>query len=319
MFRYALNRLALFIPTLLLASVAVFIIMRALPGDVTAAVLGGEGEALTPELVESVRKELGLDAPLPVQYANWLASMAGPQFGGRSLATGETIGAMVARQLPLTFKLAAYATTIAVLLAVPLGVAAALYRGRWPDLSARLVSVTGAAIPGFWLALVALLLLVVYFRWSPPLIYTHLWQNPTEHLQIMALPALVLAWEYGAHLTRLTRAGMLQAMQQDYIQAAKSKGVSQSRIVLKHALRNSLIPVITVAGLHFGTLLGGAVILEYIFGLPGIGRGLVDAVIARDYPVVQSLAMLLVTLVLLINLIIDLLYGLVDPRISYVD
>jgi peptide/nickel transport system permease protein len=317
--RYLVRRLLLFFPTLLLASLAVFVIMRALPGDVTAAILGGEGEALRPELVATLREELGLDDPLAVQYGRWLWSMVNGEFGGHSLATREPIQVIVARALPVTLQLTLYAALLAIIIAIPLGVAAARYEGRWIDTLARLLSVAGGAVPGFWIALVALLLLVLYFRWSPPLVYAHLWQNPLDHLQMMALPALVLAWELSAHLTRLTRAGMLEALQRDYVRTARGKGLGQGVVLLRHALRNALVPVITVAGLYLGGLLSGAVVLETIFGLPGLGRGIVQAVIARDYPVVQSLSLLLVALVLVINLLIDVLYALADPRISYAD
>lgn len=317
--RYIVKRLLLFVPTLLLASLVVFVIMRALPGDITAAMLGGGGEALRPELVESLRDEMGLNDPLAVQYVRWIVSMASGELGGRSLETREPIAAMVARQLPVTLHLAFYAALLAVVVSIPLGVLAAMYPNRWPDTLVRTFGVAGGAFPGFWLALLALLAVVYYFRWSPPLIYFHLWEDPKEHLQIMAIPVLVLAWGYSADLIRMTRSGMLEALQQDYVRTAHAKGLGRSAVVLRHGLRTALIPVVTVAGLHLGGLLSGAVILEYIFGLPGLGRGIVQAVIARDYPVVQSLSLLLVGLVLLINLLIDVLYVFLDPRISYRD
>ncbi len=315
---YLIKRLALFVPTVLLASCLVFVVMRALPGDVTAAILGGQGEALRPEFVAAVREELGLDDPLLVQYGRWLWSMATGEFGGRSLALREPIAELVARALPVTLQLTLYTVLLAVVIFVPLGVVAALQRGRWVDALVRFLVVAGSALPEFWLALLALLLLVHFFAWSPPIVYANLWQHPAEHVQMMVLPALVLAWAYGAHLLRTARAGMLEALRQDFVRTARSKGLSQLSIVA-HALRPTLIPVLTVAGLQLGTLLGGAVVLEAIFGLPGLGRGLVQAVVARDYPVVQSFAFLLVLLALTINLFIDLLYALIDPRISYVD
>lgn len=313
--RYALRRLALFPPTLLLVSIVVFVVMRALPGDVTAAILGGEGEALQPEVAASIREELGLDDPLPVQYGRWVWSMVNGELGGSSLETGEPIAAMVARQLPVTLQLAAYSAALAVLVSLPLGVVAARYRGRLPDLLTRLTSVAGGALPGFWVAVLALLLAVMVFGWSPPLVYHHLWERPGEHLEMMAIPVMVLAWGYSAHLTRVTRAGLLDALGADYVRTARSKGLSDAAVVVRHALRTTMIPLITVAGLHLGGLLSGAVILEHIFGIPGMGRGLVGAVAARDYPVVQSLSMLLVALVLVINLLVDFLYSRADPRI----
>lgn len=291
--------------------------MRALPGDVAAAVLGGEGEALRPEVVAAIRDELGLDDPLAVQYGRWVWSLVGGELGGRSLQTGEPIAAQVGRQLPVTLHLTLYSALLAIVVSVPLGVAAARHRGRAPDVTARLLGVAGSSVPGFWVAVVALLMLVLYFRWSPPLVYAHLWHDPAQNLQIMAIPALVLAWGFGAHLTRVTRAGVLEALGQNHVFTARAKGVPPDRILVNHALRTTWIPVITVAGTQIGALLGGAVILETVFGLPGLGRGLVEAVVARDYPVVQSLSVLLVALVLLINLVIDLVYAYADPRIQY--
>lgn len=291
--------------------------MRALPGDITGVTLGGQGESLDPELVTALRQELGLDEPIHVQYAQWVWSMVNGEFGGRSLESREPIAALLARQVPVTAHLALYALVLSVCVSIPLGVLAASHRGRWLDSLVQSLSVIGGAVPGFWLALLVLLGLVLLFRWSPPLIYTHLWENPVEHLQLMAIPAGVLAWGFSADLTRLTRAGMVEAYQQDYIRTAYAKGLSSTAVLWRHALRTSLLPVITVAGLQLGGLLGGAVVLEYIFGIPGVGRGLVRAVIARDYSVVQSFAMLLITCALAINLLIDVLYARYDPRIHY--
>lgn len=314
--RYVMKRLILVVPTLLLASLVVFAALRVLPGDVTAAILGGEGEALRPELVAALRAELGLDDPLIVQYGRWLASLGSGEFGGRSLATREPIAQMVARALPVTLHLTLYATLIATVVAIPLGVLAAHYRGRWPDGLVRVLGTLASALPEFWLALVVLLGLVLFLGWSPPLVYAPLWQDPAVHLQMMALPAVVLGWAFGAHLLRMTRAGVIAALHQEFMRTARAKGLGQAAL-LRQALRVSLIPVLTVAALQLGTLLGGAVVLEAIFGLPGVGRALVQAVIARDYPVVQTLACVLAFLALVINLMIDLAYAALDPRVTY--
>jgi len=317
--RYIFKRLLLFIPTLILASLVVFVVMRALPGDVTAAILGGEGEALDPAIVGALRKELGLDDPLYVQYARWAWSMASGELGGRSLATGEPLTQLVARQLPITIQLTLYTLTIAILIAVPLGTAAAARHNRWPDTAVRIVSVLGSAVPGFWVALLALLGLVYGLRWYPPLVYIPFTESPGEHLQLMALPALVLGWGYGAHLARITRAQTIEALGQDYVRTARAKGVSGAGVLVRHALRTALIPVVTAAGLNIGGLLSGAAVLENLFGIPGMGRGIVQAVIARDYPVVQSLAVITVFVVLAVNLMIDLIYAYLDPRVSLDD
>ncbi len=314
---YLLKRVLLFLPTLVLASMLIFVIVRALPGDVTGVLLGGEGEALRPELVTALRAELGLDEPLVVQYLQWLGSVLSGEFGGRSLATREPIADVVARALPVTATLSLYALLLAIAGAVPLGAWAASRAGSVPDLLVRSSSLLGVALPGFWVALLALLALVQALNWSPPLVYYALWRRPLEHLEIMALPALVLAWELGAHLTRVTRAATLEALGQDHVRTAVGKGLSRSAVLFRHALRSALVPVLTVLGVHLGALLGGVVVLESVFGLPGLGRALVDAVVGRDYPVVQGLALLFVALALLANLVMDLLYAYLDPRISY--
>ncbi len=315
--RYVARRLLLFIPTLVVASLCVFGVMRALPGDITAATLGGQGEALDPELVAALRAELGLDDPIGLQYVRWAWSMVNGEFGGRSLESRQPIATILARQLPVTMHLTLYAAILAVCFSIPLGMLAALRRGRWPDRLVQALSVVGGALPGFWLALLVLLGLVYYARWSPPLIYAHWWQSPLEHFQLMAVPVLVLAWGFSADLTRVTRASMVEALQREHVRTAYAKGLSGASVLWRHALRTALLPVITVAGLHLGGLLGGAVILEYIFGIPGIGRGLVEAVGSRDYTVVQSYATLLITFALAVNLLIDVLYVRLDPRIRY--
>jgi peptide/nickel transport system permease protein len=313
---YATRRVLLVVPTLLLASLLVFAVMRVLPGDVTGAILGGEGEALRPEVVEALRSELGLDAPLPLQYVRWIGSLAAGD-GGRSLVTRESVADLIARQLPVTLLLALYAFALALLVAVPLGALAAQRAGSGLDLAVRGLAVAGAALPGFWLALLALLAVVTLLRWSPPLAYLPPTVRPLEHLEIMAIPALVLAFELGAHLLRTTRAGTLEALGQDHVRTAVAKGVSPLGVTLRHALRTASLGVVTVAGAQVGTLVGGAVVLEAVFGLPGLGRGLVTAVVTRDYPVVQGLALVLVAVVLAVNLVVDLLYALLDPRIRY--
>ena len=313
---YIGKRLFLFLPTLVIASLVVFVVMRALPGDVIGAILGGEGEALDPAIVAALRKELGLDDPLHVQYARWAWSMLKGEFGGRSLATGEALSTLVARQVPITLQLSSYALAIAVLTAVPLGAAAAARHNRWPDAAVRVTAMLGSTVPGFWIAYLLLLAFVYGFRWYPPLVYVPVAQNPVEHFQLMILPAIVLGWGYGAHLARITRVQTIEALGQDYVRTARAKGVSGTGVLVRHALRSALVPVVTAAGLNLGGLFGGAAVLENVFGIPGMGRGLVQAVMARDYPVVQSLAVISVLIVLTVNLIIDLALAYLDPRVT---
>ncbi len=308
----------LFVPTLLIASLTIFGLMRVLPGDVAAVIAGtadSEAGAQAEEL-EIIREQLGLNDPLPIQYGRWIWSMVNGSFGGESLWDGEELKDVIGRRLPVTLQLALYTVLIS-LLAIPLGILAALNRDRWPDYVIRVTTIAGHAMPNFWIALVLLLVLVLYFSWTPPLIYDNFWENPGLHMQKMVWPALTLAWGYSSYVTRVVRSNVLEVMPQDYIRTARSKGLSSSIVVSRHVLRNALIPVITLAGLQLAALLSGTVILESIFGLPGIGQGIVMGAQTRDYPVVQSLAMLLVFLMLSVNLVVDLVYGLIDPRISY--
>jgi peptide/nickel transport system permease protein len=316
--QYILRRLLLFIPTLLLASLATFLILRALPGDVALVILGGEANTPTSvEQLEAYRVTLGLRDPLPVQYGRWMVSLVDGEFGGKSLADGEPIGSIIARRLPVTLQLAFYALVISMIVSIPLGIAAAVHQNKWQDYAVRVVTLSGHALPNFWLALVLLLVLSVVFTWSPPVFYKNLWEDPVLHLEKAVWPALILAWGFSANITRITRSNMLEVLNQDYVRTARAKGLVERLIVSRHALQNALIPVLTLAGLQLAGLLGGTVVLESIFGMPGIGQGIVLATNSRDYPVIQTLAMLLVLMMLALNLVVDLCYAAIDPRISY--
>ncbi len=290
--------------------------MRTLPGDIVGWILSGGGEAVhSAEVREALRNELGLNDPFALQYLRWAYSMLTGGFGGKSLANGQQISDMVARQFPVTLLLASYASVLSVVIAVPLAAISALRWNRWPDYLVRLVTIPGQAIPNFLLALLFLLGLVMIFRWSPPIVYTNPWEDSWNHVQIVFLPVLLLAWESSSHITRVTRVHILEVMNEDYILLARAKGLPEQHVVLSHALRNALVPTITILGLQFGTLLSGTLILESIFGLPGLGRGLIQAALVRDFPVIQTLVTILVFLILTLNLIIDVMYGILDPRI----
>ena len=315
MYRYIAWRLALIVPTVLGASILVFVVMRVLPGDIVTAIIGDV--PVSAEAREALQEELGLNDPLPVQYGRWLLSMVSGEFGGRSYESREPIRSIIARQLPTTLLLTGYTVLLSIFVSLPLGVLAALWSNRWPDRVVRVGTLGGVALPNLWVALLVILGLLVFFGWSPPIIYTTPWSDPWNHASMIVWPALILAWEYSSHLVRVTRSSMLEALSQTYITTARSKGLPESAVVVRHALRNALIPAITMLGLQFGSLLSGALILETIFGLPGIGRGLVQAALARDYPVIQSLASLLVFLSLVVNLVVDTTYARIDPRISH--
>jgi len=316
--RYIARRIVLFVPTLLIASLVIFGIMRFLPGDVALVILSADSsEVVREESLNRLREILGLNDPLPVQYGTWLWSMVSGGFGGSSLVSNEPISEIIARRLPITLQLAIYTITISVLIAVPLGVLAALHQDKWPDYLARVFTISGLALPNFWVALLLLLVLISIFSWAPPVFYTNLWEDPWTHIQIVIWPALILAWQYTSYISRVTRSSMLEALRQDYVRTAHSKGLANRTVVWRHTLRNALIPTVTISGTYLGSLLSGTVILETIFGIPGIGQGVVKAAQVRDYPVMQSLAMLLVLVALGLNLIIDLIYVVVDPRIRY--
>lgn len=313
--RYIAWRLALIVPTVLAASIVVFVVMRVLPGDIVGVIIGDV--PVSAEAREALQEELGLNDPLPVQYGRWLGSMVNGEFGGRSLENREPIRSIIGRQLPVTLLLTGYTVVLSIFVSLPLGALAAVWSNRWPDHVVRVTTLGGLALPNLWVALLVILGLLLFFRWSPPIIYTIPWSDPWNHIQMMAWPVLILAWEHSSHLVRVTRSSMMEALSQVYITTARSKGLPESTVVLRHALRNALIPAVTMLGLQFGSLLSGAIILETIFGLPGIGRGLVQAALARDYPVIQSLASLLVLLSLVVNLVVDTTYTLIDPRISH--
>ena len=315
---YLARRVLLFIPTLLLASLGVFLLMRVLPGDVAVVIVGGEGaDPNAVQQLDRIRDQLGLKEPLPVQYGRWLIAMVDGEFGGKSLVSQEPLANIIGRRFPVTLLLASYAIALSVLVSIPLGIIAAVHQNRWPDYVVRILTIAGNAIPNFWLALVLLLVLVVFFAWGPPVYYKSPLEDPSTHFQKALWPALVLAWGFSANITRVTRASMLEVLRQDYVRTARSKGLEEHAVLWRHALRNALIPVITLAGLQLAGLLSGTVILEAIFGMPGVGEGMLLAIRARDYPVVQSIAMLLVFLMLALNLVTDFLYAFIDPRISY--
>ena len=240
-------RLALIIPTLLAASVVIFVVMRALPGDVALVILGGSGDTVVnPEVREALEEELGLNDPLVVQYGRWLWSMVSGEFGGRSLETREPIRSIVGRQLPVTALLTGYTILLSVVVSLPLGVLAAARSNRLSDYVVRLMTLGGLAIPSLWVALLTILCLLIFFRWSPPLVYAAPWSDPWVHLQKMVWPAAILAWEQSSHLVRVTRSSVLEALNQTYITTARGKGLPERSIVLQHALPNALVPAVTM-------------------------------------------------------------------------
>ena len=318
MHQYIARRVVLFVPTMLLVSILVFVFMRILPGDPALLILAGPGGqgGFTEEQLAKVRHELGTDRALPVQYGNWIWDLLHGDFG-TSYFYRTPIVKQLELRIPVTLELTALAMLISFVLAVPLGVLSALTQDTALDYIARLISFIGIAIPTFVVGLVTVYLLVRIFNWLPPLAYTHPWEDLGTNLQQLIFPAITLALFMMALIARVTRSSMLEVLREDYIRTARAKGLRERRVLFLHALQNSFLPIITIAGWGFGVMLGGAVIIESIFLLPGMGRFLLESISQRDYPVIQAEVLVLAGMVLLLNLIIDLLYAWLDPRIRF--
>jgi peptide/nickel transport system permease protein len=315
---YILKRLLLMVPTLLGVATIVFLIMRVIPGDVALLILGGDdgGGQIDPKALAAVRQQLGLDQPLIVQFGTWLWGVLQFDFG-KSLWTGQPIVNELAIRLPLSLQLALMATFVSVLIAIPLGTLAAVRQDTWVDYAVRVVSIGGLAIPSFWIGILCILFLVIYFGWGPPLEFMPLWVDPWVNLQMMVWPVVTVGYRYAAVTTRMTRSTVLEVLREDYIRTAWAKGLRERAVVVRHALKNSMLPVITLIGTEFAFLIGGLVVTETVFTLNGIGRFVVEAVAHRDYPVVQALVFLTAFGFVMVNLLVDLTYAWFDPRIRY--
>jgi peptide/nickel transport system permease protein len=315
---YILKRLLLMVPTLLGVATIVFLIMRVIPGDVALLILGGDdgGGQIDPKALAAVRQQLGLDQPLIVQFGTWLWGVLQFDFGN-SLWTGQPIIHELAIRLPLSLQLALMATFVSVLIAIPLGTLAAVRQDSWVDYAVRVISIGGLAIPSFWIGILCILFLVIYFGWGPPLEFTPPWVDPWVNLQMMIWPVVTVGYRYAAVTTRMTRSTVLEVLREDYIRTAWAKGLRERAVVVRHALKNSMLPVITLIGTEFAFLIGGLVVTETVFTLNGIGRFVVEAVAHRDYPVVQALVFLIAFSFVMVNLLVDLTYAWFDPRIRY--
>ncbi len=313
--RYILRRLAQLIPSLLLITFLVFALMHAIPGDPARMMLGA-GEQLDAKQLEIVRREDNLDKPLPVQYVLWLAKAASGDLG-RSTTSQRRVGEEVAMRAGITFQLGLFAWLIGICIAIPAGIVSAVHRGRWPDMLATMGAVGAVALPGFWLGIMMILLFGVTLGWLPTRGYVPLAVDPLESLRHMLLPAIALGITSSALVTRQMRSALLEVLAQDYIRTARAKGLARWAIVIGHALRNAMLPVITVMGLEIGRIFAGSVVIETLFGIPGMGRLMVQAVFTRDFPVVQGCVLVMATAVLVINFATDILYAVLDPRIRY--
>lgn len=320
--RYIAERVLLAIPTLILVTIITFAGLRTLlPGGVVDVILGEYGN--DPEARARIERELGLDASVPKQYAEWigLAWFWGGPRGilegnlGHSLHSGEPVMKELKRRVPVSFELGLWAQITAVLISVPLGVWSALRQDQWPDYGLRSLAILLNSVPGFWLAVLIITFGSIWFQWAPPINFRYLFEDPVAHFKIMWLPAVLIAVTPGGGLIRLVRTQMLEVLRQDYIRTAQAKGLSQGRVLYGHALRNALIPIITVIGVGLPNIIAGTVVFEQIFLIPGMGRYLVDAVTNYDYPVIQGLNLVFAALLLLAVILVDVSYAFVDPRI----
>ena len=316
MLRYAINRILLMIPTLLGVAVLVFFLLRIVPGDIVEIKLRGDGGTVTQETIELERKRLGLDRPLINQFGTWMIDMARFDFGN-SMWTERPVVTEIAGRLELSLQVAIMATIIAVLLAIPMGTAAALFRGTWIDYTVRLVSIGGLSIPSFWFGMIIMLTLLSLFNWLPPITFTPIYVDPVANLTQLIWPALAVGYRYCAVVARMIRSSLLEVMNEDYIRTARAKGVYEKLVVSRHALRNALLPAITVIGLEFTFLIGGLVVTEQVFNLNGIGQLFVQSVSRNDFTLIQGMVMLIAAFYVFVNLAIDLLYAVFDPRIRY--
>jgi peptide/nickel transport system permease protein len=310
---YILRRLLVAVPSLLIASFIVFTLPRLIPGDVVQLML--EEKAYGKDL-DDLRAKLGLDRPIPVQYAAWLGAVGQGDFG-ESLWTRQPVVAELGRRFPVTLTLGTMAIVVAILIGVPVGVVSAARPDGTLDFVARSAAILGLSIPAFVKAIVIILLPAIWWGWTPMIRFVEFSAAPLTHVLQFVLPAVILGIASAAAIMRLTRGMLLEVLRQDYVRTAWAKGVGERVIVLKHALKNAIIPVITVLGLQVAQIAGGAVIIETIFSLPGMGQLLVESIIQRDYPVIQGINLLVVTIIVGTNLAVDLLYAVVDPRIRY--
>jgi peptide/nickel transport system permease protein len=313
--RYLARRALWTVVALLGVSLLIFGLVRLLPGNIVDILAGTEGQ-LGREQRQAILREFGLDRPLPVQYGLWLRGMLRGDFGW-SFRSGQPVAALIASRLPITIELAVLTVLAVTVVAIPLGVVASVSASLRLKTLVQIVGVLGLSLPSFWIAVMLIIGASHLFGWLPALIYVSPWSDPAVNLQQMFLPVVSLALGLSAVVVRMTRSSMLEVLGQDFVKVARAKGLSARAVLLRHALRNALIPIVTVLGLQMGYLLGGVVITEQIFGLPGLGWTLLNGVYQRDYPVVQATVMLFAVTFVVINLVVDLLYTYLDPRIRY--
>src|SRR5712664_2997874 len=316
MWKYLVKRFLLMFPTLLGVAVLTFILIRVIPGDVVELRYAGDRGSVSQDVLNTERARFGLDRPLWRQFTTRVVGVARLDFG-ESMWTGAPIWQEIRLRFALSLQVAVMATIVAVLLALPLGVLAALRQDTWVDYAVRIFSIAGLAMPSFWLGIVLILMLLIVFRWLPPMVYTPFWVSPWQNMAQLIWPALAVGYRYSAVATRMTRSAMLEVLREDYIRTARAKGLMQKLVLSRHALKNAMLPVVTVVAIEFAFLIGGLVVTEQVFNLNGIGLLFVQAVAHRDYTLLQALVMLVAGMFILVNFLMDVAYAWLDPRIRY--
>jgi len=320
MYRYIVNRALLVIPTLIGAAALVFVLMRLIPGDICVVRLGSGGGNVDARAVALCHAELGLDRPLIVQFLDFVWGFLRLDFG-ISMWSGKPVAEEIAARLPISLEIAVVATVVAILIAIPLGTVSALKQNSWIDHVVRTVAIAGIATPSFWLGIVSILVVLDISHaifgapWMPPIDYVPFWQDPLRNLSMVILPALTVGYRYSAVTMRMTRSAMLEVLREDYIRTARAKGLLERLIINRHALKNALLPVVTLIGIEFAFLIGGLVVTEQVFNLNGLGLLFVEAVGHRDYTLTQALVMLVAFVFIFVNFLVDLAYAWLDPRI----
>ncbi|MEM0989433.1 MAG: ABC transporter permease [Pseudomonadota bacterium] len=322
MWKYVVKRLVLMVPTVIGAAFVIFFLLRALPGDVCELKLGGEGAYYDEEQINICRENLGLNDPLYVQFGYFVGGLATFDLG-TSMWTGRPVLDEMSTRFELSLQVAIMATLVSIIIAIPLGTLSAVYQNTWIDYIVRTISIAGIAVPSFWLGILIILGILsvsdMLFgqRWIPPLDYRPLWEDPIYNLSALIWPALATGYRYSAVATRMTRSSLLEVLREDYVRTARAKGVVEKVIVNRHALKNAMLPVVTVIGIEFAFLMGGLVVTEQVFNLNGLGRLLVDSVTNNDYSMTQGIVMTIVLVFVVTNFVIDMIYAWLDPRIRY--
>jgi peptide/nickel transport system permease protein len=315
--KYLARRALFALGTFIGVSVIIFVVLRVIPGDPLVAILGVEGHAqMKPEDRVRIMADLGLSAPLPVQYGRWLVDIGAGRLG-KSFFRGDTVADLILHRGPISAEIALLSFIISWIVGLPVGILSAFKPNSLPDSVARALSVLFIAIPGFWLGMLIVLALLFWFGYKSPILIVHFWEDPWQNLQIVIGPALVLGLAQGAYIARMSRSCLLEVIGEDFVRTARAKGLRERLVILRHALPNALLPVVTISGVLLGFVLGGSVAVEQAFGVPGLGRALVVAVIERDIIVVQNLVLLYAAIFVFVNVLVDLSYAWLDPRIRY--